>query len=143
MSAVLRYGKPLAVALAGVLVGTVMVVLVLPAGPFVNGEQLWGGRLYYSATVEVPSSDISSEPLRVTLHGATFDLWWPKIPPGAYSGVIGVAINATEPSGVIDQTATGCAGCGWSQESWFSADGEIGITFNDHSLGTVTLLVAM
>ncbi len=96
---------------------------------------------YWSMQVSVPRSANESTPYVVSFHGATFTMWWPYVPPGASSGVIGVSIVITEPSGTSDQTGTGCAACTFTQHTWYSEDGKVGVAWYDRSMGDVTLLV--
>ena len=98
------------------------------------------GVVYWYVEVNVPSTANSSNPELVHFDGASFWLWWPAILPGAYSGVQGVSILVTEPSGTVDETSTGCAACGGSH-TWYSSDGAVGISWTDPSEGSLTLLV--
>lgn len=101
-------------------------------------------RLYWTDDIVVPGSASATHPYGVSFHGASFQFWWPPAPPpgSASSGLTGVTVQITESSGAVDQTATGCGSCGGSH-SWYSSDGNVGISWTDESFGTVTLLAAV
>jgi hypothetical protein len=131
----LKGSLPAFSALAGVAVGVVILVSTLTfLGP--------GDRLYWQDTVTVPAGDNAMHPYEVTFEGAKFSMWWPPSPQGPSTGLQGVRIQITEPSGGLDTTGTWCGSCGNGVQSWFSSDGDVGIAYSDGSLGTVTLLVA-
>ena len=127
---------PIVSALIGVGGG---VALVLVASTSVGPSGL-----YWADTIVVPSSANAAHSFNVSFHGAAFLLWWPPGPPpgSISSGLTGVSIKITEPSGAVVQTATGCGACGGSH-SWYSSDQRVGISWIDGSFGTVTLLVAI
>jgi hypothetical protein len=129
-------------------VSRVLFVVALTCGVLVGGSVVGASALmrspsslYWASEASVPSSANESTPYVVSFHGATFSMWWPDLPPGAYSGVPGVSIHIAEPSGAVDQTETGCGACGFDQHMWYSNDGEVGISWYDPSEGHVTLLV--
>lgn len=126
----------------------ILPVLALTCGVLVGGAivgvsvlTISSGGVYWNDEVSVPSSANASNPYVVSFHDATFSMWWPEIPPGPYSGLVGVTILITEPSGVSDQTGTGCVACTFNPHSWYSNDGVVGISWYDSSAGDVTLLV--
>jgi hypothetical protein len=100
--------------------------------------------MYWTSTVTVPASATAAHPFQVAFRGASYSMWWPPaLPPGSIStGVEGVGIQITEPSGVVDETGTGCGSCGSGPQYWYSSDGSVGIGFTDDALGTVALLVS-
>lgn len=113
-------------------------------GATLVGVSAWyrsSGPAYWSTVVEVPTTANASSPYVVDFHGATFSMWHPVIPPGVYSGVVGLSVVITEPSGTTDQTGTGCGACGPEQQTWYSNDGSVGITWYGAGLGDLTLLV--
>ncbi len=133
------HGRPRQwLAAASVLVGVVAGSSIVAGSILVFGPS---GSLYWSKQVSVPAGANESHPDQVTFHGATFTLWWPYVRPGASSGVIGVSITITEPSGAVDQTGTGCGACTFNQHTWYSDDGVVGIAWYDRAMGDVTLLV--
>jgi hypothetical protein len=103
-----------------------------------------GSRLYWQSTTDVPAGADATHPYAVTFHGATFAMWWPPAPPpnSISTGLTGIELQVTEPSGVVVSTSTGCGSCGGGTQSWYSPDGGVGILYTDGSFGTVTLLVA-
>jgi hypothetical protein len=130
-----RHLLPRISALIGVALGVGIIFLTCAfLGP--------GGRLYWQDTVTVPANDNATHPYDATFEGAKFSMWWPPAPQGPSTGLQGVRIQITEPSGVLDTTGTWCGSCGDGLQSWYSSDGDVGIAYTDGSLGTVTLLVA-
>jgi hypothetical protein len=100
-----------------------------------------GGRLYWTLPVTVPAAANGTHPYEMKFHAATFIMWWPFIPSGRVtSGSPGVTIQITEPSGVIDETSTGCVACVVGSRAWYSSDGSVGI-YSVGGSGSVTLLV--
>jgi hypothetical protein len=118
----------------GVAVGISLSLLALTSlGP--------GGRVYWDTSVTVPTGANSTHPYAASFRGATFAMWWPYIPPGSVSTYAsGITVQITEPSGVVDETSTGCEPCLTGLQSWYSSDESVGISYQDAS-GTITLLV--
>jgi hypothetical protein len=104
-----------------------------------------GNRLYWQTTVTVPAGANATHPYEVAFQGATFSMWWPPAPPGnsPSTGLTGIEIRVTEPTGALDSTSTGCGSCGSGPQSWYSPDGDVGISFTDGSFGTDNLLVSV
>lgn len=134
----LKRSLPRLSALLGVVIGVGVLLSTLTfLGP--------GDRLYWQTTVAVPANANSTHPYEVAFQGATFSIWWPPAPPAnsPSTGLVGVEIRVTEPSGILESTRTGCGSCGGGPQSWYSSDGGVGISYTDGSFGTVTLLVAV
>jgi hypothetical protein len=128
---------PLLASIVGIAIG---VALVLSAVFIVEAND----RMYWVSSVTVPADANATNPFVVELHGASFSLWWPPAPrPETPStGLTGVDIQITEPSGVVDKTATGCGSCGSGTQYWYSADRSVGVGFTDGSFGNMALLVS-
>jgi hypothetical protein len=125
--------------------GLVTAELVLHAATPSPGAPVYNGTTYYHTAVSVPSNATQGSPMRVTFHSAAFVLWWPYIPPGTIStGVYGVSLTVSEPSGPVDSATSDCAACGQFSATWFSPDHEVGIAYTaaPGDLGNLTLLVA-
>jgi hypothetical protein len=118
----------------GVAVGVALSLVVLGSpGP--------GGLAYLTTSVIVPTNTSATHPYSVSFRGATFTMWYPYVPPGSIStGSTGVSVEIIEPSGLIDQTSTGCAECFAGIQIWYSSDGSVGISYRDGT-GMLTLLV--
>jgi hypothetical protein len=129
------------IGVVGLVSASVLLSALAPSTP----TETYHGTAYYHTFVSVPPNATASQPLQVEFHNASFVLWWPEIPPGTISsGVYGVSLTITEPSGTVDQAASDCAACGDFPETWFSADNEVGISYtaSEQDLGNLTLLVA-
>jgi hypothetical protein len=128
---------PLLSSIVGIAIG---VALVLSAVFVVEANN----RMYWVSSVTVPAGANATNPFVVEFHGASFSLWWPPAPqPGtASTGLTGVDIQITEPSGVVDKTATGCGSCGSGTQYWYSTDGSVGVGFTDGSFENMTILVS-
>src|SRR5580658_2304205 len=99
------------------------------------------GHTYWATSVTVPTYASETHPYSVSFRGATFTMWWPYTPPSSSSTFsLVVWVQIIEPTGVIDQTNTGCDECFAGLQNWYSSDGSVGISYHDGT-GMVILLV--